>query len=166
MVIHPIDPVWDESSELLILGSFPSVASRGAGFYYAHPQNRFWRVLELVYGDSIPPDPEGKKKWLLAHRIALWDVIASCEITGSADSAIRQAVPNDLTGLLQNSRITRIFVNGRMAQTLYIRYMESYYKKKACYLPSTSPANAAFGMERLLNAWRQVRTDESEKENE
>ena len=109
---HPIAPVWDETSRILILGSFPSVKSREANFFYGHPQNRFWRVLAAVLGCDKPESTEEKKRFLLSHHIAVWDVIGSCEIAGSADSSIRSAQPNDIAPLLAGSGIRRIFTNG------------------------------------------------------
>lgn len=150
-------PVYDERSEILILGSFPSVKSRESGFYYAHPQNRFWKLLAALYEADEPRTTDGKKAFLFARRIALWDVIQSCEITGSGDASIRRAVPNDLTPLLRSAEIRRIFANGRTAEALYRRFLLPVCGREITALPSTSPANAAYTMERLLAAWRAVR---------
>ena len=117
-VQHPIPPLFNADSEILILGSFPSVKSRETGFFYGHPQNRFWKVLATVCGEPLPQTVEEKKNLVLLHRLALWDVIASCEIEGSSDSSIRDVVPNDLLPMLKNSRIQRIFVNGTTAAKL------------------------------------------------
>ena len=154
MILHPIAPVWDARAEVLILGSFPSVASREAGFYYAHPQNRFWKLMELLFAEPVPPDAAGKRAFLLAHRVALWDVIASCEITGSADSTIRHAVPNDIRPLLASGAVTRVFLNGGKAGRLYQKYLAPSVGLEAVVLPSTSPANAAWSLERLTQAWK------------
>ncbi len=153
-VIHPIEPVYDAHSTILILGSFPSVKSREAGFFYGHPQNRFWKVTAGVFGCPVPQTVAQKRAFLQQHRIALWDVIASCSITGSADSSIRNVVPNDLTGLLQNSAVSRIFVNGKTAGRYYQQYLASQTGTPAICLPSTSPANAAWSTERLIEAWK------------
>ena len=156
MILHPIAPVWDARSEVLILGSFPSVASREAGFYYGHPRNRFWKLLGLLFDETVPGDIAGKKEFLLRHRVALWDVIASCEITGSADSTIKNVTPNDLRPLLEGSRISRVCLNGGKAASLYKKYLAPRVPLPAFTLPSTSPANAAWSMERLEEAWKIV----------
>ncbi len=157
MIKHPIAPVFDACSEVLILGSFPSVKSREQAFFYGHPQNRFWRVLAAVFGAEIPQTVPEKRAFLLANRIAVWDVIASCEITGSADSSIRDVVPNDVRRVLDGSRIRQIFVNGKTAETYYKRYLQPVLAREAICLPSTSPANAAWSVERLVAAWQVVR---------
>ena len=149
---HPFEPVWDADCRLLILGTFPSVKSRENAFYYGHPQNRFWRVLGAVYDEPAPQTVGEKRALLLRHHIALWDVIARCEITGSADSSIRQAAPNDLPGLMANCPIQRILLNGKTAEKIYLKYWKSLDVPWAV-LPSTSPANAAWNMERLIAAW-------------
>lgn len=156
MIQHPIQPIYDEHSKILILGSFPSVKSREQGFFYGHPQNRFWRVLALVYQKETPNTIEEKKAFLLENKVAVWDVIASCDIEGSMDNTIRNVVPNDLTSLLKDSSIERIFVNGKTAKKLYDQYIFSQTKIEAFVLPSTSPANAAWGLERLAQAWKIV----------
>lgn len=156
MTIHPISPVYDEDSRVLILGSFPSVKSREAGFFYGHPQNRFWRVLSKVLNCPEPATVEDKKQLLLEHKIALWDVIASCDITGSSDSSIKNVVPNDLRVILDAAPIEAIFVNGKTAEKYYNKYIKSKIGREAVCLPSTSPANATWGMERLTEAWRKL----------
>ncbi len=153
-VEHPIPPVWDGESRILILGSFPSVKSRAVGFFYGHPQNRFWRVLSAVYNCEIPQNVDGKIAFLSAHGIALWDVIASCEITGSSDASIRNVVPTELEQILQNAPIERIFVNGKTAERYYQKYQAERLGRTSTVLPSTSPANAAWSLERLVEAWR------------
>ncbi len=156
MTAHPIPPVFDRNSHILILGSFPSVKSREAMFFYGHPQNRFWKVLSAVLRCPEPLSVADKKQMLLTNRIALWDVIASCEITGSADSSIKNAVPNDLRLILNTAPIQRIFVNGKTAEKYYNKYIRDKICREAVCLPSTSPANAAWGMERLIEAWRMI----------
>lgn len=121
--VHNIAPVWDKNSRVLILGSFPSVKSREAGFYYAHPQNRFWRVLAAILCENIPESVDEKRAMLLRHGIALWDVIASCEISGSSDSSIKHAAPNDISEILAKSKITHIFANGGTASRLYDKFL-------------------------------------------
>ncbi len=156
MLTHPIPPVFDEQSRVLILGSFPSVKSREIQFFYGHPQNRFWRVLPALFGETAGETPAQKTAFLLRHNIALWDVIASCEIEGSADSSIANAVPNDLSRILETARITQIFTNGKTADRLYRRHLLAATGIEAVCLPSTSPANAAWTVERLLSAWQAV----------
>lgn len=152
-VTHPIPPHCAEDAHILILGSFPSVKSRESGFFYGHPQNRFWRVLSRVFADEIPQTVEEKKAFLTAHRIALWDVIASCRIEGSADSSIRDVIPNDIAALLTAHDIRAIFTNGQTAQALYDKHIRPTLGIPAVCLPSTSPANAAWSTERLTQAW-------------
>lgn len=154
MIEHPIPPVFDEHSNILILGSFPSVQSRDTGFFYGHPQNRFWRVLAAVFEDEIPQTIGEKQSFLLRHHVALWDVIASCDIVGSSDSSIRNVRPNDLTSLLEKAPIRHIYVNGQKAHSLYRRYLEPVTGRNSVCLPSTSPANARWGLEKLIAAWK------------
>ncbi len=154
MLTHPIEPVYDKNSNILLLGSFPSVKSREAGFFYGHPQNRFWRVMAAVYGAKVPDTVEEKRKFLLRNRIALWDVIQACDIVGSSDSSIKNVVPNDLRRILDAAPIEKIFVNGKKAEQLYKKYVEAEIGQKAVCLPSTSPANAAWSIERLTEVWR------------
>ena len=156
-VSHPIPPVFDENSRILILGSFPSVKSREQQFFYGHPQNRFWRVLAGVLDCPLPGTVEEKKALLLSHGIALWDVIARCEITGSADASIRSVVPNDLTGLLSTGHIERIYCNGGTAAALYRKYLLPRTGIAAVTLPSTSPANARRSPDDLIEAWSVIR---------
>lgn len=151
---HNIDPVWNENSRILILGSFPSVKSREEQFFYAHPQNRFWRVLAAVTNTPLAQSIDEKKSMLLSCRIALWDVICSCDITGSSDSSIKNVVPNDLSRILLNSSVEKIFTNGATADRLYKNYCEIITGITAIRLPSTSPANAAYSLERLIGEWK------------
>jgi len=151
--LHNIPPVFDEHSRILILGSFPSVKSREGQFFYHHPQNRFWKVLAAVLGCEVPKTIEEKQAMLLQSRVALWDVIASCEITGSSDSSIRNTVPNDVGRILADASIEAIFCNGGTAHKLYRRHLEPLLGRTAILLPSTSPANAAWSLERLTEAW-------------
>lgn len=162
---HPIPPVWDAHSRVLILGSFPSVKSRETAFFYGHPQNRFWRVLAAAYSEPVPQLVAEKTAFLLAHGIALWDVIASCEIAGSSDASIRRVVPNDLTEILAGSKITAVFTNGQTAGRLYRRYLEKPTGRTAVCLPSTSPANAAWSTARLIASWRVVAEETEKTEN-
>ncbi|MBE6808447.1 MAG: DNA-deoxyinosine glycosylase [Ruminococcaceae bacterium] len=152
--LHPIKPLFNIDSKVLILGSFPSLKSREQMFFYGHPQNRFWRVLAEVFSCEVPQTVEEKREFILSHNIALWDVIASCEIEGSADSSIRNVVPNDLTQILQSADIKQIFVNGKTAEKFYNKYIKEAIGKKAVCLPSTSPANAAWSQDKLVSAWK------------
>lgn len=153
MVKHTFEPVWDEHSRILILGTFPSVKSRENHFYYGHPQNRFWKLLADIYKEPVPETIDEKKTLVLKHRLAIWDVVGQCEITGSSDSSIRNVVPNDIAGLLAQSHIRSIFANGAKAYELYRRYQLAQTKIEAQKLPSTSPANAAWTFERLAREW-------------
>lgn len=153
MIKHPIEPVYNESSKILILGSFPSVKSREVGFFYGHPQNRFWRVISSLLGGNLPMTVEEKKTLLLKRKIAVWDVIASCEIEGSADSTIKSVTPNDLTVILAESDIKAIFVNGKTAEKYYNKYILKKINRPAILLPSTSAANASFSLEKLTREW-------------
>jgi len=150
---HPFDPVFDSNSRILILGSFPSVKSREQGFFYGHPQNRFWRVTASVMACPVPESIDEKRVFLLKNGIALWDVIASCEIENSADSSIRNAVANDLSVIFSGADIQAVFTNGKTADRLYRKYIG---ENDVC-LPSTSPANAAWTLDRLIAAWRCIR---------
>ncbi|NCB91236.1 MAG: DNA-deoxyinosine glycosylase [Clostridia bacterium] len=153
-VVHEIPPVWDAESKVLILGSFPSVKSREGHFFYHHPQNRFWKVLAALAGCEVPETIEEKKKLLHDHHIAVWDVIASCKIQGSSDSSIRDVVPNDLSDILSHARIRTIYTNGGTAYKMYEKYTKPNTNREAVKLPSTSPANAAWSLERLIEAWK------------
>ncbi|MBR5508747.1 MAG: DNA-deoxyinosine glycosylase [Lachnospiraceae bacterium] len=164
-VEHTFEPVYDEESEILILGTFPSVKSREQDFYYGHPQNRFWKVLANLTGEKIPQTVEDKKEMLLKHHIAIWDVVQSCDIIGSSDSSIKNVVPADLNYVLTNSNITRIFVNGDKAYKLYKKYCQEATGRDAVKLPSTSPANAVFTLERLICSWRELICEQKEERN-
>lgn len=155
MIDHPIPPVFDARSEILILGSFPSVKSRENHFFYGHPMNRFWKVTrEVLQWPVLPETVEEKKQFLLENHVALWDVIASCEVTGSSDASIRNAVPNDLRPILENSRIRAIFCNGATSYSLYMKLIYPSLGIQPVRLPSTSPANAAYSLDKLVTEWR------------
>ena len=153
MIVHPIAPLFDENSKILILGSFPSVKSREQGFFYGHPQNRFWRVMARICGKETPQSIEAKTQLILENHFALWDVIHSCEITGSADSSIKNVQPNDLTDILKKADIKQIFLNGKKAEALYNKYIQANISIPAEVLPSTSPANASWSEDRLFEYW-------------
>ena len=156
MILHPIPPVFDENSRVLILGSFPSVKSREQGFFYGHPQNRFWKVTAALFAEDAPQSIEEKRSFLLRNRIAVWDVIGSCDIVGSSDASIRNVTANDLSVILNAADIRAIFVNGKTAYAYYQKYTEPKIGRPAICLPSTSPANAAWSAEKLIEAWREI----------
>ena len=158
MIIHPIQPVYDKDSEVLILGSFPSVKSREEGFFYGHPQNRFWKVTASVFDEEPPRTTEEKKDFLIRNHIALWDVIGSCDIEGSSDSSIRNVKVNDISMILTTADIKVIYLNGKKAYHLYQQYLQPFINRDGICLPSTSPANAAWSPERLIKAWSIIRT--------
>ncbi len=156
-VTHPLSPVYDEHSRILILGSFPSVKSREEGFYYGHPQNRFWKVLSKLLDIELPKTVEEKEKMLTEEHIALWDVIAECEICGSSDSTISSVISNDISSISDTADIKAVFTNGSVAAKLYERYVYPISKVKAVPLPSTSPANAAYSFDRLCKEWSVIK---------
>lgn len=155
---HGFEPVFDEHSRVLVLGSFPSVLSRVNDFYYGNPRNRFWRVMARVLGELVPADEDiPAKRWLLlAHGVALWDVVQSCDVRGSSDASIKNVVPVDLARITSVSPVRVVLCNGGTAGRLYHRWLESRCGLAAQVLPSTSPANAAWGEERLVAAWSQA----------
>lgn len=154
MIVHPVEALFNENSKILILGTFPSVKSREAKFFYGHPQNRFWRVMARLCDAELPQTVEDKKNLILDNHFALWDVIHSCDVEGSADSSIKNVVPNDISVILKNSKVSRIFVNGKKAESLYKKYLEKETGITAVCLPSTSPANASWSEDRLTEYWR------------
>ena len=153
-IVHPIPPLYDINSTRLILGSFPSIKSREAMFFYGHPQNRFWKLLAMIYNEPAPVTIEEKSKLILSHNLALWDSIRSCTITGSSDSSVKDVVPNDLSVILSNSRVEKIFCNGALSHKMYMKYIYPQTLIEAVKLPSTSPANAAYSIERLYEQWK------------
>ena len=152
MEIPNIPPVFDKNSKILILGSFPSVKSRETEFFYGHPQNRFWKVLSALMNEETPQTVAEKKAFLLRNNIAVWDVIQSCDIQGSSDSSIKNVVPNDISKITSEADIKQIYTNGGTAHKLY----EKYIGDNAIKLPSTSPANAAYSLERLIGEWKRL----------
>lgn len=149
--------MYDKDSRILILGSFPSVKSREQHFFYGHKQNRFWRVVAQVFDCAVPESIEQKREMLLTHHVAVWDVIASCEITGSSDASIRDVIPNDLSVILLQADIQAIYTNGGKAQELYRKYIFPANGREAVSLPSTSPANAGYSLQRLVEAWKVIK---------
>lgn len=152
-VKHEFEPVYDKDSRILILGSFPSVKSREQQFYYGHPQNRFWKVIAGLTKEMVPQTIEEKRQLLLKHHIAVWDVIAQCEIIGSSDSSIRNVTATDLHQILDHARIQQIYANGNTAKKLYDKFQKETCGRPIIGLPSTSPANAAFSLDKLLKCW-------------
>lgn len=157
--VHNIEPVYDEHSRVLILGSFPSVKSRETQFFYGHKQNRFWKVLAGILDCEVPQTVEEKKAMLLSHHIAVWDVIGTCTITGSSDSSIRDVVPNDISRILDRAPIQLICSNGNKSWELYQKYLYPQTKREAVKLPSTSPANATFRLENLIEEWKIIKEE-------
>lgn len=155
-IVHPFPPLYDDRSRILILGSLPSVKSREQMFFYGHPQNRFWKVMSAVLGEALPTTIEEKKRMLLKHRIALWDTIYSCDIIGSSDSSIKNVTPTDLRQIVERSEVQRIFCNGGTSGRYFQKYQQKMLGMEATVLPSTSPANAAFSLEKLIQLWGQA----------
>lgn len=156
-ILHTIPPTWNADSRILVLGSFPSVKSREMTYFYGHPQNRFWQVMAVLYEQPFPETVEERRTFLLKNRIAAWDVIASCTISGSSDSSIRDVKVNDLSPILEGADIRKIFVNGKKAFQLYTRFTQPMIRREAVCLPSTSPANASWSLEKLIDAWAVIR---------
>lgn len=152
-VTHTFAPVYDKNAKVLVLGSFPSVKSRENNFYYGHPKNRFWKMAAGVCKTKVPETIEEKRTFLLEHHIALWDVIASCDIAGSSDSSIKNVVPNDIGSILEVADIQAIFCNGDKAYQLFLKYCKREGMPEVKKLPSTSPANAAWNLKRLIEVW-------------
>lgn len=159
VIIHPIKPTYNEKSRILILGSFPSVKSREMMYFYGHPQNRFWKVVAALYKEAVPMTVEERHAFLLRNRIAAWDSIRQCTITGSSDASIRDVIPNDLTPILTAADIRQIYCNGKKSWEMYHKYIEPACGRTAVTLPSTSPANAAWSLEKLIDAWSVILED-------
>lgn len=156
-MIHPFEPVFDNNSSILILGTFPSLKSRESGFFYGHPQNRFWKLIALLVGSNkIPQSLHEKKEILLRNKIAIWDIVYSCNIKGSSDTSIRNIIPNNLSKILEFSNIKQIYANGEKAYQIYMKYCYQNTKKDIIKLPSTSSANASYNLERLKAAWEKI----------
>lgn len=163
-VSHTIPPVWNSESRILILGTMPSPKSREAGFYYMHPQNRFWNVMGEVFNEELAPantDPITERRdFLLRHHLAMWDVLASCQIEGAADSSIKNAIPNDFTQIFEGSNIHHVFCTGKTAFALWKKYCAALYEEHfnltVHFLPSTSPANAQWSKERLVKEYKVI----------
>lgn len=153
---HEFPPVFDKNSEILILGSFPSVKSREESFFYANPQNRFWKLMAQLLNESTPKDTKDKIAMLKKHKIALWDVIESCDIVGSSDSSISNVVPVDISQILSRANIIKVYANGGKAFELYNKYLYPKTQLEITKLPSTSPANAGYSFDKLLSEWKKI----------
>ncbi|MDR2803979.1 MAG: DNA-deoxyinosine glycosylase [Treponema sp.] len=156
MLIHPFDPVYDTDCTALVLGTMPSPVSREKGFYYGHPRNRFWTVLAALFDEPFPASTEDRRRLVLKHHIALWDVIASCEIEGASDSRIKKPVCNDFLPLLEQTKISRVYTTGRKAYTLYMKHCYGRTKLAALPLPSTSPANCRVTIPELIEQYAEA----------
>ena len=154
---HPFPPLYNQDSRVLILGSFPSVKSREQMFFYGHPQNRFWRVIAAIFDEEVPATIDEKKALILNHRLALWDSIASCQIKGSSDASIQNVKANDISMILNKCNIEGIYCNGRKSHEVYCRYIQPDSGREAVCLPSTSPANARWTLDLLIDAWSVIR---------
>lgn len=155
-IVHPFGPLYNEESKILILGSLPSVKSREKQFFYGHPQNRFWPMLAKILGEPLPQTIEEKKSIVLKHHIAMWDTIYSCDIKGSSDASIKNVVPTDLKTVIRNSQIKAVFCNGKTSGKYYKKYQEKELELPAKVMPSTSPANAAWTMDKLIEEWKEI----------
>lgn len=155
-IVHPFAPIIDNDCRILILGSLPSVKSREVSFYYGHPRNRFWKVMSAVLNEEIPLTNDEKKKMLLKHHIALWDTIKKCVIQGSSDASIHDVVTNDINDLIQGTKITKIYCNGKTSEKYYKKYIASTTGIRAIVLPSTSPANARMSLDDLISHWHEL----------
>ena len=156
-IIHPFEALYNENSKVLILGSFPSVKSREVSFFYGHPRNRFWKVIPALFGEEEPVTIEKKKELILRRNLALWDSIHSCEITGSSDSSVKNVVPNDISKIIGNSKVSKVFCNGALSHKMYMKYIFPDTKIEAVKLPSTSPANAAYSLDKLIEEWKIIK---------
>ncbi|NMD37250.1 MAG: DNA-deoxyinosine glycosylase [Christensenellaceae bacterium] len=152
-IVHPFEPVYNENSTILILGSFPSVISRENNFYYGNKNNRFWTVVSAIFNCSLPKTIDEKTKLILENNLALYDVINTCTISGSADSSIKNVVPNNINLIVENSNISKIILNGKTAYNLYNKYIFEALKIAGCCLPSTSSANAKWRLNDLIDVW-------------
>ena len=152
-IVHPFSPFFCEDSRVLIVGSLPSVKSRENGFYYGHPQNRFWKMLALIFCEEVPQSTEEKKNFLRLHKIAVYDSIKECTICGSSDSSIRNVVPSDIKSIVENSNVKKILANGKTAAKFFLKYQDENLCSMLKSLPSTSPANASFSLEKLAEIW-------------
>lgn len=155
-IIHPLEPCFTEDSKILILGSFPSVKTREYGFFYGHPQNRFWRVMEVLFSEELSDDIDERKDFLSRHKIALYDSIYQCDIIASSDASIKNVVPSDLSSIVEAADIREVFLNGSTSYKYYKKYHEKDLGLEGLKLPSTSPANARYRLDDLVSEWRVI----------
>lgn len=155
-IIHPLKSFYTHDSKILILGSFPSVKTREYGFFYGHPQNRFWSVMEVLFNEELSDDIDERKDFLSRHKIALYDSIYQCDIVGSSDASIKNVVPSDLKDIIKEADIKEVFLNGATSYKYYKKYHEKDLGLEGVKLPSTSPANARYSLDDLVNEWRVI----------
>lgn len=166
-ITHEFEPVFNQQSRVLVLGTIPSPKSREQGFYYGHPRNRFWKILAQVLEEPLPVTIEEKKSMLLRRHIAVWDVLAGCDIQGAADASIKNPIPNDMNRILKQAEIRAVFTTGSKAAALYRKYCEPVCHLPCTMLASTSPANCRMSDEMLRRQYQQIREClEGEKEND
>jgi len=156
-IIHPFNPIYNAESKILILGSFPSIKSRENDYYYGNMRNRFWEIISTLYGEQFPKTIKDKEILLLNHHIALYDVIYSCDIIKSYDSSIENVVPSNLSSIIKNSKIDNIYTNGNKAHDLYQKYLKEELMINDFKLPSTSPANARYTLDMLMESWSLIK---------
>lgn len=157
-IIHPLKPLFDKDSKILILGSFPSIKTREYGFFYGHPQNRFWPLMENLFNVKLSEDIEERRAFLLKHNIAMFDSIYQCDIVGSSDASIKNVFPSHLEEIFEKADIKQVFCNGTTSFKYYRKYQEKKFDMKAIKLPSTSPANARYRMDDLIEEWKVILT--------
>ena len=159
LLSHTFDPIYDINSKILILGTFPSVKSRETNFYYGNPQNRFWKVISFLTNSDLPNTIEEKRELLIKNKIAIWDVVKECEIIGSDDKSIRNIVLVDLSEIINTVNLTNIYANGNKAKELYNKFLKHKTNKEIITLPSTSPANARYSFDALIEKWKEILVD-------
>ena len=155
-IVHPLEPLYDKNWRILILGSFPSVKTREVGFFYGHKQNRFWKVLSKLFEIEISDDIAERRRLLLDKGIAVWDAIYKCDIIASSDSSIKNVVPTDLSDIFEHSDVKKVFCNGNTSYKYYNMYQGKIYDYEVVNLPSTSPANASYSLDKLVNSWKVI----------
>ncbi len=155
-ILHPLKPLYNQDSKILILGSFPSIKTREYGFFYGHPQNRFWPILEVLFNEELTRDIEQRREFILKNKIALYDSIYQCDIIGSSDASIQNVVPSDLSEVFENADIKQVFCNGATSYKYYKKYHAKKSGIKGISLPSSSPANARYRLDDLVREWSQI----------
>lgn len=155
-IVHPLKPLYNEESKILILGSFPSIKTREYGFFYGHPQNRFWPIMEELFNTKLSTDIDERREFILKNKIAMYDSIFQCDIIGSSDASIQNVIPSDLSEIFAKAKIEKVYCNGATSHKYYKKYHEKKYGIKAVALPSSSPANARYRIEDLVRVWSQI----------